>query len=399
MNILFLSSDYPPYLNGGVGTYTYQLARHLVRRNHGAFVITETRETPCEYVEEGVRIWRIRAEKLPWLNEVRGRFPRLVDRFEYSRGVARQLKQIARRHAIDAIESCESRAEGFWYYLFRQRPKLFIKLHTPDGVIFDLNQESPSLDLSLILKLEEWWLRRAHTLIGLTQAMTLAVGRIYQLKTEAIPKVGVPVETDFFLANQNLRSKASIQVLYVGRLEFRKGVHVLLRALPRVLKEMPDIQFRFIGRDCGMRPFLQKYLSDPKYRRNIHWQEFVSREELKEAYQQSHISVVPSLWENHPAVCLEAMSSGCAVIASRVGGIPEIIQHDLTGCLVPAGSSVFLAKAIIELAGNRPRMEAMGGRARLHMEQNYATDKVLDDTLTVYERLLRGENHYVPSHA
>ena len=399
MNILFLSSDYPPYLNGGVGTYTHQLAKHLARRNHGAFVITEAHETPCEYVEDGIRVWRVRPEKIAWFNELRKQIPKLVNRFEYSKAVAQQLKQIVKRYSIDAVESCESRAEGFWYYLFHQRPKLFIKLHTPDGVIFDLNQEPPSLDLNLILKLEEWWLRKAHTLIGLTRAMTQRVGKLYQLKTETIPKVGVPVDTDFFLPNPDLRSKASLQVLYVGRLEFRKGIHVLLRALPRILKEIPDVQFRLIGRDCGMKPFLEKRLMDPKYRQNIRWQEFVSREELREAYQQSHISVVPSLWENHPAVCLEGMSSGCAVVASGVGGIPEIIQHGLTGCLVPAGSSVSLAKAVIELARNRPQMEAMGKRARLHVEQNYATDKVLDDTLAVYERLLQKKNHHVPSYS
>ena len=106
MNILFLSSDYPPHLVGGVGTYTHHFARYLAARGHQAFVITQTDQTPCEYVEDGVRVWRVRREPVRWLDPARSRFPRSVERVEYSMAVARQLRAVLRRWTIDLVESC-----------------------------------------------------------------------------------------------------------------------------------------------------------------------------------------------------------------------------------------------------------------------------------------------------
>ncbi|MBI3293003.1 MAG: glycosyltransferase family 4 protein [Elusimicrobia bacterium] len=394
MNVLFLTSDYPPNLVGGVGTYTEQFARYLASRGHQAFVITRTEETPLEYVERGVRVWRVRPARLRWLDPVRDLLPEFVRRAEYSVAVARQLYHVLRRFRIDLVESCESRAEGFWYFLFHRNPKLLIKLHTPDGIIFELNQEAPSCDRTLLLWLEEWWLRRARILIGLTDALTQRVGKRYQLRTDHIPKVRVPVETRFFVPDPLARSWDRPQVLYVGRLEFRKGVHVLLRALPRLLEAIPNLQVTLIGKDCGMKPLVDAYRRLPRFQRHLCWRESVSREELRDAYQHSHVCVVPSLWDNHPAVCLEAMSCGCAVVASHVGGIPEMIQHGAHGLLVPVGSSQRLARAVIGLFDDARTCEALGTRARHHVEQRYAMERVFDETMAIYEPLCRtGHGH------
>ena len=399
MDMLFLSSDYPPNLLGGVGIYTEQFARHLAERGHQAFVITKAKDIPCEYVDYGVRVWRVRPQRVSWLDPVRERYPVFVERLEYSIAVARQMRHVLRRYPIDVVESCESRAEGFWHFLFHRRPKLFVKLHTPDGLIFRLNQQLPSRDLELVLAIEAWWLRRATMLVGLTDAVVERVSQLYQLRTERIPKVRIPVDTRFFHPNPALKSTKDLQVLYVGRLEFRKGVHVLLRAIPRVLQALPHVQFTLIGSGCGMQSLLNRYREDPRYQSHMNWCESASREEIRAAYQRSHVCVVPSLWENHPIACLEAMSCGCAVIASRVGGLPEILQHDVNGYLIPTGSSYALAKALLTLLTDARKREDLGNQARSHVEQHYDTERVFDDTIALYERLLNHRNGHGASNA
>ena len=392
MNVLFLSSDYPPHLVGGVGTYTYQFAQHLTTRGHHAFVITQTEHSPCEYLEGAVRVWRVRRESIRWLDPVRTRFPKLTERIEYSMAVAQQLRAVMRRFAIDVVESCESRAEGFWHFAFHRRPALLIKLHTPDRVIFQLNQEPLSRDIELLLTLEEWWLRRATHLVGLTQAMTAKVAMLYQFDAARIPRVRVPVETRFFVPDSYAKSENTLQVLYVGRLEFRKGVHVLLRALPRIMHAVPEVRFLFIGQDYGMQPLLDASRRDPRYQSRITWRPHVSREELRSAYQQSHVCVVPSLWENSPAVCLEAMSCGCTVVASQTGGIPELIQDHVNGRLFPPGSSVALARTVIGLLQDHAARTRLAQQARTDIMAKHNLESVFDDTVALYERLCSRKN-------
>lgn len=397
MNVLFLTSDYPPNLLGGVGVYTYQLARYLASRHHQAFVITQTNETPLEYVEHGVRVWRVRPERIRWLDPVRGRLPELVSQLEYSIAVARQLRRVVHQYRIDLIESCESRAEGLWYFMFHRNPPLVIKLHTPDRVIVPLNQKPVTLDWKLVFLLEEWWLRRATQLVGLTKALTAWVDTLYELRMGQVPLVKVPVDTRFFRPPASTRSTDEPVVLYVGRFEFRKGVHVLLRAIPKILDQVPHAKFLFVGGRGDTPWLLDRYRRDPRYGPRIEWRAWATREDVREWYQRSHVCVVPSLWENHPTVCLEAMSCGCAVVASQAGGIPEIIRHDVDGCLVPPGSSYALARAVVKLLTDAGKREALGIQARLRMEAHYDTERVFDETIVVYQRLLREPNgHAAP---
>jgi glycosyltransferase involved in cell wall biosynthesis len=388
VNVIFLSSDYPPQLLGGVGTYTDEFARHLVRRGHQAFVITRTDGTPCEYVERGVRVWRVKPEPIRWLDPVRDLYPEFTARLEYSWAVARALRRVTRRWAIHLVESCESRAEGFCYFLLHRRPPLLIKLHTPDRVIFRLNQRPATRDVDLMLTMEEWWLRRATRLVGLTQALTRQVGRLYRLPIERVPHVRVPVDTAFFCPAPSRDRQGPFRVLYVGRLEFRKGVHVLLRAIPRVLRRIPEVHFTLIGADSGLRGLVERSFADARCAGRLTWIPSASRPLLREAYQSADVCVVPSLWDNHPTVCLEAMSCGRAVVASRAGGIPEIIEHGRTGHLVPPGSSYALAQGIVELLADPARRSALGRAARARMEAHYSVERVFDETIALYERLL-----------
>lgn len=386
MNILFISRDYPPYQYGGVGIYIDEMSQLLAGLGHKVFVITEAIEHPLEYVEKDVRVFRIRPERFAVLNPVRKRLRGFLDRLEYSYAVSRKIREIVRHFPVDIIESCEARAEGFWHYLFHRNPPLVIKLHTPEGICNKLNRDPQTLDRRLIEKLEEWWLCRADRLIGLSSSISRLTQDYYRLRLGNIPLAANPINIDIFKPGKAEDERPCI--LYAGRLEYRKGVQVLIRAVPIVLKKFPQARFVFIGNDCGMKNYLLSVLHRHSLNDSVEFIAQVPRRDMVVYYQQSAVCVVPSLWENHPYTVLEAMACGKPVVAADAGGIPEIITHGVNGILAPPGSVLSLAEAIVELLADPQMRREIGMNARRRVEEVYSPAKVIQRTLDVYQKLV-----------
>jgi len=249
-----------------------------------------------------------------------------------------------------------------------------------------LNRNRQTKDRLLIEKLEEWWIRRADRIIGLSEAIVGLTQRHYHLKFKNPPIVVNPVNINFF--KPAAHSDDNKNILYSGRLEFRKGVHILARAIPRVLEKFPEAKFIFIGDDCGMKLHLLEEISRLKAQASVEFIDQVPQDKLVDYYQQSAVCVVPSLWENHPYAVLEAMACGKAVIASGVGGIPEIIKDKYSGILVLPGSFISLAEAIIGVLGDNGLQRMLGDNARKYIEDKYASSAVVQENLKVYKELL-----------
>src|SRR5207302_4809427 len=153
-------------------------------------------------------------------------------------------------------------------------------------------------------------------------------------------------------------------VLYVGRLEPLKGVDTLVEALGLAA---PSVDFRcvLIGRESAARDGattkerLRATLARSACLDRATFIDHIGRGSLVAHYQQASLCVVPSLYENCPYTLLEAMACGKPVVATRVGGIPEVVEEGITGHLVPARDPAKLAAAIERLLrdpGERRRL-------------------------------------------
>lgn len=386
MNIIFLSRDYPPNLIGGVGIYVYEASRILAKLGHGVFVITQAIDHPLEYIDQGVHVFRVKLNKRLSFSSAMNGLNSFVERLEYSYAVSKKIQEVVLRYNIDVIESSEARAEGFWYYLFNNKPPLIIKLHTPEGIVYKLNRDPQTKNRQLIERLEEWWIRRANRLVGLSKSIVNLTHNYYGIRTKNISLVANPIDINTFRPANLIENKGYI--LYVGRLEYRKGVHILIRSIPMILKKIPQTKFIFIGSDCGMKNYLLEKIAEFEIEGSVEFIDQVPRENLISFYQQSALCVVPSLWENHPYVVLEAMACGRAVIASEVGGIPEIIKDNINGKLVPAGSVLGLADSIVTVLNDRKMQNSLGTNARKYIEEEYASERVVQKTLSIYKELM-----------
>lgn len=139
------------------------------------------------------------------------------------------------------------------------------------------------------------------------------------------------------------------RLLYVGRLEHVKGVDVLLRAMQRVAKQLPNAHLRIVG-DGSARASLEAFVRQDRLQQHITFCGWVNEQEVSRYYAESAAVVIPSIWpENLPTVCIEALASGRQVIGSDCGGIPELIKNGVTGRVVTPGDADKLAVAITDV--------------------------------------------------
>lgn len=140
---------------------------------------------------------------------------------------------------------------------------------------------------------------------------------------------------------------SSRQLLYVGRLEHVKGVDVLLRAMPTVVKVLPNVHLYIVG-DGAARAELEAFVAQKQLQNNVTFYGWLEGQVVCDKYRQCTAVIIPSVWpENLPTVCMEALATGRLVIGSKTGGIPELVQDGATGSVVAPGDVGALAKAII----------------------------------------------------
>jgi len=197
-----------------------------------------------------------------------------------------------------------------------------------------------------------------------------------------------PRETAFSLHRELGISEDRRIILTIAQARPEKGLEYLIRAIPEVLSLYPDTNFVF----CGGGP-LQNNLAELAeslgVAGNVHF--LGVRNDVPELLNDSYASVLPSLAEPLGNAVLEAMAMKKAVVATRVDGIPEMVEHGSTGLLVPPGHSTDLASSLIEILGDPARTAAMGVKARQKVEDKFELNRRVLTEIEIYEDFLAGK--------
>jgi glycosyltransferase involved in cell wall biosynthesis len=180
---------------------------------------------------------------------------------------------------------------------------------------------------------------------------------------------------------------ASEVVLFVGRLENVKGVQTLLSAFAQVVAERPAARLRIVG-EGTFRPILEQQATALQLGSRVEFVGHRDRAAVEAELRDCRVFVVPSIWpENFPLAVLEAIGTGRPVVASRIGGLPEIVEHGRTGLLVPPAEPEALAGALRRLLGDLDGARAMGAAAA-ERAGRFALEPFLDATEAVYAEAL-----------
>jgi glycosyltransferase involved in cell wall biosynthesis len=168
----------------------------------------------------------------------------------------------------------------------------------------------------------------------------------------------------------------------LGNLYPVKGHTYLLRAAREVVRFFPKATFLIAGRGALL-DHLQEEAAKLNIQQNVKFLGF--REDIPQLLQVMDLFVLPSLSEGLPVSLLEAMAAGKPVIATQVGGNPEVVIEAETGFLVPAGDPVSLSERIISLLRNPNLAERMGEAGRSRVEKDFGLNAMLEKYQQIYE--------------
>jgi len=187
-----------------------------------------------------------------------------------------------------------------------------------------------------------------------------------------------------FMSSVGLKNDERI-LLTAGRLHRQKGYDHLIRAMPMVQSAFPGVKLLILGE--GEEENNLKKLAD-----SLELTEKVIftglRSDVDSLLHCIEIFVLPSRWEGLPNVLLEAMAAGKPVVATAVGGIPELVVQGVTGVLVPPQDTLALADAIKGLLSDEKRALAMGSAGRQRVQQCFSMDAMISKTEALYQELL-----------
>ncbi len=196
------------------------------------------------------------------------------------------------------------------------------------------------------------------------------------------------VDVKFFTPK---KEKEDNLLLFVGRIEPNKGLHVLIDSL-RYLKK--SIHLVIIGPIAWSRDYFHDLFDRSIKKINqegIHKITYLgprNHEDLLEWYQKASILVLPSFTEAFGIVLLEALACGTPAVSTRVGGIPEIVQNHENGILVPPNNPLKLADAIQYLIDNKDVRNRMAKKGRIWVVKNFSLDVITERLCNIYQNML-----------
>ncbi len=179
------------------------------------------------------------------------------------------------------------------------------------------------------------------------------------------------------------KDKKGLVIGSIGRLSPEKGHKYLLEAFSRAIKDYPDLQLIIVG-DGELRNELEGLTSSLGVKENVTFTGF--QKDVTKYYNSIDIYVSPSLLEHFPLTILEAMGFGKAIVATNVGGTPDLIKKEgFTGLLINPGSSDAIYKAILTYILQPSLRKTYGGNSMQFVKENYSLEKMVDSYKKVYE--------------
>lgn len=236
-------------------------------------------------------------------------------------------------------------------------------------------------------------LRKADRVVAVSGSMKALLarhgvpeGKISVVHNAIDPKAAVPGASRDEVLRRHGLAPDDLVVGVIGRLNPEKGQMIFLRAMEKAARAAPGVKALIIG-DGQDRPALENFCRETGLAGRVLFLGY--QDKVADYYQILDLLVLPSLSEGLPNTILEAMSFGIPVLASEVGGVPEVIENG-NGVMVPPGDAEALAAGMIKLLGDRALRQAIGSKGRQSLVPRFAAAGRAQRIAGLYEELLAG---------
>lgn len=376
--LLSQTLPYQPHY-GGIGRYTYDLARGLHERGHEVHLIcadeVALRRESLGFVVHGIPQLDYQSVRL-----FKDR-PVLSRTAAYGLAVASKLQALyAQGVEFDVVHATNWDAEAAGLIRASVYPVILF-LVTPLTQAIKTNQWVFTEDLRACLTLDYWQIARADEVCAPTQGIMTVYEAQMGLSAEVLAGIHrVPLGIVPDAAQPTLRPNGRYRLLFVGRLEPRKGLAALLAVLPELLTAHPTWECHLVGEDrlplAEGGTFRERFEAQ---HRGSPWLERVTfhgslpETALRHQYRECDLFVAPSLSESFGLIYHEAMQYGKAVVGTRTGGVPEVVEQGVEGLLVAPDAPLELRAALEKLMTDHTLRQQMGeaGARRVQQTSNY----------------------------
>jgi len=379
MRVAFCCGEYPPHRGGGIGTFTRALGRELVRRGIGVDVvgIYGIERDTVEY-DEGVRVWRLAGAQLPYTRFVRN-----------GRKLTGKLRELRVGEGLDLVEGQEN---AFAAVGRLPGVKKVIRMHGGHHFFAVTLGKRPAF-------WRGWQERRsfeqADAICAVSRFVAETTRELLRLGRREIEILPNFVDTELFRPRETAGEEEGL-IVSVGTVCEKKGVRQLIDAMPAILAACPDARLVVAGRDLpdpavggSFQAFLLSRMRE-EVKRRVEFAGPVAHERLPELLARASVCVYPSLMEAMPMAWLEAMAMAKAVVASRLGPGPEVIQDGVDGLLCDPRNTEELAEKVITALGDGELRRRLGRAARERVMREFSPAVMIEKNLRFYQRVVDG---------
>ncbi len=388
MNICFVTDIYPPDTVGGPGEVVYNLQRYFLSQGISATVFTSGSNAP--------------------------NYPKTIRAFGgkklFHAVSPLYYKKIKRSH-FDIYNFHGLSGMGLAPILYSQKHKIITTLHSEE-LTEDRATKLVSIKDVVVAKpsIGEWaakYLFGSIKLLGTyidiaVSDQVIAVSqktkddflRQKQISRNKISVIHNGVDSEKFspkVSGSKIRETYSLinslVILAVGGNIILKGIIFALYALHDVLKYYPNTKLIIIGVNGRNRERLNLVIENLNIKKEVIIVGKVPNSLMPPFYSAANVVLIPSLSENFPVVALEALSSGKPVLASRVGGIPELVNNNENGFLVSPGNVEQIVEALLHLLENASLRDRMGRSGRKLVEEKFDWSKIGQLYLKEFEKM------------
>jgi glycogen(starch) synthase len=387
LSVLMLSWEFPPRIIGGICSHVYGLSKALARRNVNVHVVTcDFPGAPQNEQMEGVSVHRFNS-KIPSPSFLGWVFSMNQAMAETAIDVVNDNdEQVDIIHAHDWLvaEAAVKVKQAF------SKP-LVSTIHATEmgrrgGIHNDYQRTISDVERHLVSQSSEVICCSKYMAGQVSSAFNVESSRLHVIPN-GVNAAEFSGEVDTTSARHAYAKDGEKLVSFVGRLVHEKGVHVLVGAVPKVLAEMPKVNFVIVG-EGGMKDYLAKEAWDFGVADHVFFAGFVDEETLVSIYRASDAAVFPSIYEPFGITALEAMAAKTPVIVTDTGGLTEIVDNEKTGIKVYVDNSDSLAWGILRVLKNPDVAKRIRENGYREVLGEYDWNAIAERTMRVYESAL-----------
>jgi glycosyltransferase involved in cell wall biosynthesis len=395
LRIAFATQEYvtEPSFDGGIANYISRTARALAARGHDIHVVTLSTIDQAEFEHSGVMVHRVPFAKV-WLQLnrlTRYRLTMTMHLMGASTGVYQKLKALNSQKPFDLIQSPNCSCCGLLSTAFLRVPHV-LRASWYEPVWHEADRLPRSLDSRLVAMLEDYQLRSSRYVYAPSMTLKEILSERGGMRdVQVIPSPFFPDCDDWDYSIYNQFTKGKKYLLFFGRFELRKGFHTLAQALPRFLHKHADASVVMIGRDQqsviapSMADYARSLCGSHAARLTILGQ--MPHDQLYPIIAGAHLVALPSLIDNMPNACVEAMALGKPVVGTHEGSFAELIDDGTTGFLVAANDVQALSQKLSD-AWTNPDLPEIGKAARARAD-DFRPEKSTEALLHYYRQILQ----------